>query len=697
VLRFHHGGVQHNFKAVDGIVASDLEAGFLAGPFCYCPPTEPFRSLPRNVVLQSRFKQAEDGTFFEWDKPRATTNSSFGPELEEALCARRGMGRLPMDSPNAGLSTVQTTTAMPTAQRHGAEAAVVDAFGSDGGVHGGAYSTDRTNAFSFLPTDRAEWWLQGFVWDPSSELPMCAGPDPTARRGPCVGDACSAAMAHEAAEAVGAEHVVPCPQEGVGFAPNTFGWMVGMRCHFGGGHMPQRFNRVAAMECAVTWQRQRAFDVEHPFPACVQRTQGRRRMLQQAGALPQGERQLTPAGLQYFIDDHGGSGLMDITGVPASLRRIVLDVSVMALDGGIPAPMDSRLANYARIDIATALEMGFEISLKTQVGDPIVSLGLRVGVATHRLDCPPSKQRTLLVECATIAREITQPAGVPRAGLERLVGRLGNIAQIEPELLLHLHVGYVLTYRIPTRYQQSRFIKVRDRRLREFQQLLETGATLVTANEGVPLLRPAGLGVAAEDTLVLASDASRQGDSLGSVASAEESDDGVGGLAFDPSDPEVVYLISEPWPRWAREALAASAARRALRHTLTSARLPMPAAELFGGWACSEAVQTHLGRRFGALVAIGDCQPAALAMTSAKSKSSVMRPLLAIMHDADQQQLGVWVPRELNTEPDLLSHPSNRQAVEDAARAAGWRPIWLDIPPQCWLQFREVVEKGEHV
>jgi hypothetical protein len=415
-------------------------------------------------------------------------------------------------------------------------------------------------------------------------------------------------------------------------------------------------------------------------------------MLQQAGALPEGERQLIPAGLQYFIDDHGGSGLMDITGVPASLREIVLDVSVMALDGGIPAPMDSRLANYARIDIGTALELGFEISLKTQVGDPIVSLGLRIAIALHRLDCPPSKQRTLLVECDTLSREVTQPAGALRTKVERVVGRLGNISQIEPELLLHLHVGYALTWRGP--HFASRFVKVSVRRLPEFQQLLEVGSSLISANVGVPLLRPVGLGVAAEDTLVLASDASRQGDSLGSVLAT--ADDGVGGLSFDSSDPRLVYLVSEGWPAWARTAMAASAAKRTLRATLTPARLPMPAAELFGGWAVGEAVQVHLGRRFGALVAIGDCQPAALAMTSAKSKSSTMRPLLAAMREADQQQLGVWVPRELNTEPDLLSHPSNRVRVEEAAKEAGWRPVWLDIPAYCWERLREIAEREGH-
>ena len=161
-------------------------------------------------------------------------------------------------------------------------------------------------------------------------------------------------------------------------------------------------------------------------------------------------------------------------------------------------------------------------------------------------------------------------------------------------------------------------------------------------------------------------------------------DDGVGGLGFHPSDPELVFLVSEPWPDEIRTAMAASAARRALRSELTGRRMPMPAAELFGGWAVAEAIQERLGRRFPAVLFVGDCRPAAAAATAAKSRSSTMRPLLAAMRSDGQQQLGVWVPRELNTDPDLLSHPSNRAAVEAAARAAGWRVAWLDIPRRCW-------------
>ena len=67
------------------------------------------------------------------------------------------------------------------------------------------------------------------------------------------------------------------------------------------------------------------------------------------------------------------------------------------------------------------------------------------------------------------------------------------------------------------------------------------------------------------------------------------------------------------------------------------------------------------------------------------------------MEPDGQLALGVWVPRELNTDPDLLSHPSNREAVERAAREAGWCVVWLDVPQHCWEALEAVIrsEGGE--
>ena len=107
------------------------------------------------MVLQTRTKQAEDGTFYEWQKPRGTTNSTAGP----------AGGRDPDDSPNACIDPAQKTMALPSAVRHTQAAGVVDTFGDGERIRGRVYSTDRENAFTFLLVTRVEWATQGFVWD----------------------------------------------------------------------------------------------------------------------------------------------------------------------------------------------------------------------------------------------------------------------------------------------------------------------------------------------------------------------------------------------------------------------------------------------------------------------------------------------------------------------------------------------------
>ena len=55
---------------------------------------------------------------------------------------------------------------LPTALRHAQAAACVDSAGDGQQVRGGVYSTDRSNAFSYLLAARSDWWLMGFFWDP---------------------------------------------------------------------------------------------------------------------------------------------------------------------------------------------------------------------------------------------------------------------------------------------------------------------------------------------------------------------------------------------------------------------------------------------------------------------------------------------------------------------------------------------------
>ena len=72
----------------------------------------------------------------------------------------------------------------------------------------------------------------------------------------------------------------------------------------------------------------------------------------------------------------------------------------------------------------------------------------------------------------------------------------------------------------------------------------------------------------------------------------------------------------------------------------------MPAAELFTCWAVPEAVAQTLGQRPRAVVAVGDCDPAAKAINSAGSGVPQLASLVDSMRVATQQWLAVHIPRE---------------------------------------------------
>ena len=661
-LGFHHTGVLTGFDEVDAIIMADSSNGRLGGPYTFCPPFEPFVNLPRNMVFQQKLKQTDAGGFIEVPKARVTTNGSYsipyeapGEEWDDT-------------SPNAGIPAEERSMSMPTALRHGHAAAVIDSAGDGQGIRGATYSTDRSNAFSAMLNTRVEWYLAGFFWD----MPLGSS-----WQGGNSSDATAERARQHRAGAGGHGWLPPlCPTARVG------GFMCSFRCYFGGSHMPQSFQRTGRMVRAVSRKRQREFDEAHPFPACVQQWQQKRRVLQSAGLLPPGDEQCEPSDLQTFIDDHGGSALNDITGIPSSLECIKLDLSIMEASGGVPAPLDSRVANHCRIDLAVALEAGFDISAKTQCGDRVVSLGLRICIIEDRLDCPPLKAAGMRAACVQLAQSIE--TGVDRAATERQVGRAGNLAQIFPSLLPHLHAGYAVACAGARSWRAPKLVYLSKQRhtARQFRVFLAELDAVLERNAGLPLVhqQPFTEG----DILVVATDASREGGMTGEPTPHESADDGVGGFAFDPEDAEHVILVSEKWPPRIREAMAVSAARRVARGALPALRFPMPAGELFGGWAVAEAVQDMLGKRFDAVIAVGDCKPAASALTLGKSRSSTMRPLLRAMPLESQRYLGVWVPREFNTTGDRLSHPSLLWELRLALTEAGIRSSVARIPGVCW-------------
>eukprot|EP00965_Chrysotila_dentata_P073661 2433358-Pleurochrysis_carterae.AAC.1 len=103
--------------------------------------------------------------------------------------------------------------------------------------------------------------------------------------------------------------------------------------------------------------------------------------------------------------------------------------------------------------------------------------------------------------------------------------------------------------------------------------------------------------------------------------------EGVGGYAFIAGRDGEVWLTSEMWPADVQSALTRAAAteaeRAAERAQLGAAEetqgLSMPAAELFGIWAVARAATTMAMTLPRAVVAVGDCQPAAAAVNAAAS------------------------------------------------------------------------------
>ena len=170
------------------------------------------------------------------------------------------------------------------------------------------------------------------------------------------------------------------------------------------------------------------------------------------------------------------------------------------------------------------------------------------------------------------------------------------------------------------------------------------------------------------------------------VVSDASGHDGCGGWAHLGEGDRAPAVVSEAWPPWAREALRQfklPAAQRSVGAPLLS----MPAAELFAAWAVAEAAAS--AKPFTAVIAVGDCDPAADALDAASSATPQMSALLARARQSAKQWLGVSVPREWNLDADRLSHPAELDHVLRDARLAGLSPSHVAIPEWCWRALRD--------
>ena len=643
VLFFHHPGFVANFACAVPVIDNEIAQQWASSPVAWLPFV-PFRCLPRDVIMQPRTRVLADGSTEEYLKPRLTHDPSKDHPDSPA--------------PNSGVPQSRRTIELPSVQTDATAAAIVTEIGAPE-VQAGAGAVDASNAYSYLPIQRLERPFFGFFY----AAPPTA--DGQRRRG---------------------------------------GFSYALRMIFGGASSPQSWQSVYEVPMELARRRMSEFDAANPYPPAVQQRIDARAALQRAGRLPPGDRQLRPEHLGHFIDDAALLATLD-RGVSwprewsrwrpdtIALDRLPLGRELTQAVDGEPAPNDSRLAFKMRILIATASECGLDISApKTQCGDIIVLLGLLLLMRLQRIRCPEGKRLIMLEQLRTLRVTVCSASPIVLDDIERLVGRLCNISQAEPSIRPMLNGGYAV---VRAKYSASAGKRRRapssvtlrpgGRRAAELLELIDVAEEALVANIGVPLAPTAFFRSAADaGTVTVVTDASGP--------------DGVGGYGFSPSRPGEVWLVAEPWPHEVAAALAHGAATAEVRAaTPFREALSMPAAEIFGCWAIPEAMRDHsrcdhlrqdcapVG--FEAVIAVGDCQPAACALNRACSGAPQIRALVRAARAATTEWLGAQVNREFNLDADLLSHPEHLYLITDQCERAGLRAHVATIPDRCWEQL----------
>ena len=621
-LHSHAPGLIERPDAAAKEIANELKEEWALGPF-YLPPTVPIRALPRDVVVQQRSRVLPNGEVEDYYKDRITLNPSRGD-----------------DSVNSGISKEEKEVKLTTARALGYGLAVIDVPAKDAGLSTGGYCADMTAAYSFLLMQRLDWWQFAFIWfDENGRAFFC----------------------------------------------------LLVRVGFGGAMSPRRFQSVSVIVTALAKLRQREFDALHPLPAAVRAWCRARVSRQRAGLLPDGTDQVTPAVAGVYLDDLAGGCVDDAVPMPAIWRGMVTaSVDLNALTavsvGGKPLRRDSRPAVHCVIAIAAVREVGLEDAAnKTEGGDVFVNLGLRLRLRDGLIDCPPPKQRIMLRDLGRWRDDVARLAPFERAMAERQVGRLGNLTQVLPELLLHLHAGFRAANAGYVRHAGGKRRKLAMVQLARgsllhdgLSALLPHAIDIIERNEGVPLA-PRALFAARDEPGVLL------------VVTDASGNDGCGGWAQLGTADTAPVVVSERWPDAILEARRQADLPRAQR-TAGAPALSMPAAELWSTWAVAEAAAASKPHR--AVIAVGDCDPAADALDAASSGVPQISSLLASARARVKQWLGVSLPREWNLDADRLSHPALLGAVLADARAANLRPRVARIPADCWAALYTAAALG---
>jgi hypothetical protein len=533
------------------------------------------------------------------------------------------------DAPNPCIPKSETALDLCSAKDFGVGCAVVaPAFGGTSAIAGSL--VDLESAFRFLLIQWLDLWLHTFLW----------------------------------------------------WTPNRrAGVSVDWRVAFGGAFGPNRFQRVTLLLRAFITLRLTQFDLANPLPPSALAWCNMRQQEQAAGRLVQGAAQREPRYIQVFLDDFALAGGVDRVKVPAYLHHLRLAAlgGVDPFTGGAFVPRDTRIHVYTLIALWCIQLLRLAASApKTSCATRIICLGLRVAIDLEVIDCPAAKAEVMLLTITDLRPKILASAALDLRVIERLVGRLGYMVQIFAALRLWLAAGFALVrmrYRPRPRDGARRARRVAEvtlrqggRRQRELLRLIDLAEVELRLNAGTPLAARLHFPAFGEPgSALIVTDASGV--------------DGVGGYALSADAPRVVWLFSAWWPPKVRAALDMASRPLALREP-DAARFAMPAAEAFGMFAVARALDAVTP--LSSVTAVGDCLPAARAFRAASSASAQVRHILQEAHRVTTQWLPVHVPRELNIDPDRLSHPSQFEAVASEVEAAGFTAVELVLDVRGW-------------
>ena len=627
----HHPGFYKNEEFGEAALAKERDSHWADHSHCH-PPFSPTHMVPRDVINVVKGKVLLTGT-----------ERADGSVVLEDEVIRVTKGRITLDpstgeeSPNDGIPPERRTTVLPTVRGTGQAIAVVGQAARAAGERAIVMSIDDTSAYCYVQQQRSEWWFNAFL----------------ARRAD---------------------------------GRAVIGFLV--RMGFGGAHSTQCYQGIGTVATQAIRKRFREFDATHPLPEGMQQWAAKRQKLQQLGQLPAGPEQASPDFASSFVDDTqlvATSDVVQCTAPCCEARRSVhLGAEATRAVGGRPMHRDSRAARKLAIAVEVKTGLGLLVAQeKTEGGSAAVSLGLLLNVEHDRIRCPVGKRAVMLEDIDQQAASIRCAGMLQREQAEEMTGRLGNLAQIFPELLPHMHGGHRLANAAITdgKGRRHRLASVQlgaaSPARRQYLGLLRVARRLIDRNEGVPM-SAAAVFPGPEQPHVWTSTTDASGN------------DGAGGYVFLPHEPDHAWLVSETWPPDVLAALL-NAAKKPAERDPGVPMLSMPAAELFTCWAVPQAVASTCRSAPAAVLAVGDCDPAAKAINSASSGVPQMAHLLDAMRHTSPQWLGIHVPREWNLDADRLSHPRMLDRVRSDAGERGIRTSVACIPNRVWDELRRAM------